>query len=150
VHRPLASLLLSAAVALPSPNPSLPVTYVRAPAACLTLETATTPQEQERGLMSRTSLPVHTGMLFVFDRDDPVSFWMKDTLVPLDMIFVASNLRVRQIFARVPPVPSGTPDEKIRVETASARYVIELPSGEAARDGIARGAQLLFSRERCR
>lgn len=138
--------LLLAALTLPSPNPALPVTVVVAPRAQLRLETATTDPERERGLMSRTSLPAHTGMLFVFDSDEPVSFWMKDTLVPLDMIFVASDGTVRKVFTRVAPAAPDTPDNEIPLETASARYVIELPAGEAAADGIANGVHLRFAR----
>jgi uncharacterized membrane protein (UPF0127 family) len=96
-------------------------------------------------LMSRTVLASHTGMLFVFDEDQIVSFWMKDTLVSLDMIFVGSDGVVRAVFARVPTVPISTPDEKIPLETAQARYVIELAAGEAQTDGIAPGVRLRFA-----
>jgi uncharacterized protein len=133
------------ATSTPPPNPQLPLTYVTAPRARLTLETATTPQEEERGLMSRTTLAPHTGMLFVFSSDQTVTFWMKDTLVPLDMIFVAADGTVREIFAHVPTVSPETPDAKIPRETARARYVIELPAGEAASDGIVAGTQLHFA-----
>lgn len=137
--------LLVAALTLPPPNPALPLTIVSAPRAQLRLETATTEEERERGLMSRTALPPHTGMLFVFDSDGPVSFWMKDTLVPLDMIFVASDGVVRRVFTRVAPAPPNAPDNAIPLETATARYVIELPAGEASADGIVAGAHLRFA-----
>lgn len=142
MHSALAVLLLAV---LPSPNPTLPMTYVEAPRARLLLETATTEPERERGLMSRTSLPSHTGMLFVFDDDVPISFWMKDTLVSLDMIFVAGDGTVRRVFARVPIVAPDTPDARIPLETARARYVIELAAGEAEADGIAPGVKLHFA-----
>ncbi len=64
---------------------------------------APTPQ-REQGLMDRTYVPEHTGMIFVFDGDAPVEFWMKDTLVPLDMIFVAADGTVRRVYANVPVV----------------------------------------------
>lgn len=96
--------------------------------------------------MSRTSLAPQTGMIFVFTSDSRVSFWMKDTLVPLDMIFVAADGTVRKVFARVAVVAPETPDAKIPIETAQARYVIELSAGEAARDGIVAGTQLRFAR----
>lgn len=130
---------------LPSLNPALPITQVSAPRARLILETATTQIERERGLMNRTSLPAHTGMLFVFDVDGPVSFWMKDTLLSLDMLFVASDGSVRKIVARVPVVPQTLPDDAIPLESGSARYVIELPAGEAALDGISLGVRLHFA-----
>jgi uncharacterized membrane protein (UPF0127 family) len=131
---------------LPSPNPHLAVTVVQAPQARLFLETAVTTAQQERGLMSRTKLAPHTGMIFVFNDDSQRSFWMKDTLISLDMIFVASDGTVRAIFTSVPLVPRGMPDDKIPVETAKARYVIELAAGEAARDGIVPGVHLAIAR----
>lgn len=143
----LSVLLLAAALTtLPPPNPPLPITYVDAPKTRLALETATTAAQQERGLMNRTSLPPHTGMIFVFSSDSQVSFWMKDTLIPLDMIFVESDGTVRRVFARVPVVAPNAPDKAIPLETGRARYVIELASGEAAADGIRPGIRLHFAR----
>ena len=139
------SAILAATVLLPSANPALPLETVDAPRARLHLEIASTEAERERGLMSRTSLAPHAGMLFVFDADEPVSFWMKDTLLSLDMVFVANDGTVRTVFARVPVVPPSTPDDEIPLETASARYVIELAAGEAAADGIAPGVRLHFA-----
>ena len=92
--------------------------------------------------MYRTSLPPHTGMLFVFDADQEVAFWMKDTLLPLDMVFVAADGAVRKVFANVAPAPLSARDEDIPRESAAAKWVIELPAGEAARDGIAPGVKL--------
>ncbi len=139
-------LIACAVPPLPPPNAGLPATVVIAPKARLVLETATTAAQRERGLMSRTSLAPHTGMLFVFESDEPVSFWMKDTLIPLDMIFVASDGTVRRIFERVPVLAPGTPDNAIPLESASARYVIELAAGEAEQDGIESGTRLRFAR----
>ncbi len=139
------ALAIVAVLQLPSPNPTLPPTRVLAPLAELRLETATTPAQRERGLMGRTRLAPHTGMLFVFDSDGPVSFWMKDTLIPLDMIFVATDGTVRDVFTDVRPVPRDTADAAIPLESANARYVIELAAGEAARDGIVCGVRLHFA-----
>lgn len=144
MHELLVAAALTVAAVLPSPNPTLPTTHVIAPKAVLSLETATTPEEQERGLMSRTALAEHTGMIFVFDRDAQVSFWMKDTLVSLDMIFVASDGTVRHVFEHVAMLPPNIADARIPLESAQARYVIEIPAGEAARDGIAPGVRLLL------
>jgi len=55
------------------------------------VEIAATPSERERGLMGRPSLADRTGMLFVFEQEQPLSFWMKDTLIPLDVIFFRSD-----------------------------------------------------------
>jgi uncharacterized protein len=120
----------------------LPTMVVHAPRADITLEIARTDAERAHGLMNRTSVPAHTGMIFVFARDEVVQFWMKDTLAPLDMIFVAGDGTVRRVFANVPVVPATLPDDEIPLEGAQAKYVIELAAGEAARDGIAAGVKL--------
>ena len=113
------------------------------PKADLHLEVARTPSQREYGLMNRTSVPAHTGMIFVFDSDAPIGFWMKNTLVPLDMIFVAADGTVRQVYANVPVVSPRLPDDKIPIEgPVQAKYVIELHAGEAAQDGIAPGVKL--------
>lgn len=120
----------------------LPIVVVHAPRTDLSLEVARTGAQREHGLMDRTSIPPHTGMIFVFDRDEFVQFWMKDTLEPLDMIFVAADGTVRRVFAKVPVIAATLPDDKIPLEGAQAKYVIELAAGEAARDGIAAGVKL--------
>ena len=124
----------------PSPPPAI---VVRAPQATLHLEVAASDADRERGLMYRTSLPANTGMLFVFGSDGPVDFWMKNTLIPLDMVFIAADGTVRKVFARVPVVSPALPDGRIPLEEVSARYVIELPAGEAAVDGIVPGTKLV-------
>jgi uncharacterized protein len=121
---------------------ALPVVAVHAPHADLSLEVARTESQREYGLMNRTRLAPHTGMIFVFDGDGTVAFWMKDTLVPLDMIFVGADGRVRRVFANVAVVSRSLPDQDIPREAGVAKYVIELPAGEAAKDGIAPGVML--------
>lgn len=121
---------------------ALPTVVVHAPKADLTLEVARSQAQRERGLMDRTQVAPRTGMIFVFDGDEPISFWMKDTLVPLDMIFVAADGTVRRVFADVPVVSRSLPDDNIPRETSVAKYVIELHAGEAAKDGIAAGVKL--------
>lgn len=138
----LAVSLLAAAVAA-TPQSGLPVVVLHAPKADLRLELATTDAQLERGLMYRTAIAPHTGMLFVFQTDSPVEFWMKNTLVPLDMIFVAANGTVRKIYTDVPPPAPGAPDQEIPLEPGVAKYVIELGAGEAQRDGITEGVRLV-------
>lgn len=130
------SLLFAALLA------ALPTVVVHAPRADLTLEVARTEAQREHGLMDRTSINPHTGMIFVFDRDDFVTFWMKNTLVSLDMIFVDASGTVRRVFAKVPVVARTLPDDQIPTEGAQAKYVIELQAGEAAADGITNGIKL--------
>lgn len=120
----------------------LATVVVHAPRAALTLEIASTDAQRQHGLMDRTAVAAHTGMIFVFDRDEPVAFWMKDTLVSLDMVFVGAGGGVRRVFANVPVVSPTLPDEQIPREAADAKFVIELPAGEAAQDGITPGVWL--------
>lgn len=114
----------------------LPTVTVHAPKATLTLQVAKSEDERELGLMNVTKLPPHTGMLFVFDRDAPVEFWMKSTLVPLDMVFLGPDGTVRTVAANVPSTTVETPDAQIPRREGQAMYVIELPAGEAEKDGI--------------
>jgi uncharacterized membrane protein (UPF0127 family) len=107
-----------------------------------TIELALTNAQMEQGLMFRRSLAPDAGMLFDFKSPTAVSMWMKNTLIPLDMVFIASDGTVRRVFADVPVVPASTPDDRIPQEQSQARYVIELPAGEAAGDGIAAGVKL--------
>jgi len=146
----LFAFVLFAVTAFASPLDSSPAPVVsalatidvHAPKATLHLEVADTDTTRERGLMDRTALPPHHGMLFVFDQDGPVDFWMKDTLLPLDMVFVGTDGTVRTVAAKVPVVPLDTPDDNIPHRRGEARYVIELAAGEAARDGIVPGIHL--------
>lgn len=98
------------------------------------VEVARTPQQLAQGLMFRLELASDEGMLFDLGEERPVSMWMKNTLIPLDMLFVAADGRIRRIRANTTPlsletIPSAGP----------VRAVIELPGGTAARLGIGVG-----------
>ena len=103
------------------------------------LEVAATPAQQERGLMYRSSLAEGRGMLFVFDQDGNHTFWMRNTLIPLDMLFIARDGTVVGIHANATPLSTAN----ISVGKPS-RYVLEVPGGWAARHGIAAGARVEF------
>jgi uncharacterized protein len=103
----------------------------------INVEYATTPVEQAQGLMFRQSLNQSSGMLFVFQGDDMRTFWMKNTLIPLDMIFIAQNMTIVNIAKDAMPCvqdpchvyDSGRP----------ARYVLEVNGGFADLQNIAPG-----------
>jgi uncharacterized protein len=108
--------------------------------AAFDIELATTPEQQERGLMFRKNLAPDAGMLFLWPTDEPVSMWMKNTFISLDMLYVAHDGRIAKIIANaVPldltPLPSDDP----------IRAVIEIGGGEAARQNIKTGDKVLFS-----
>ena len=98
------------------------------------LEVARTPKEQQMGLMYRTSLADNRGMLFPFDPPQPVSFWMKHTLIPLDMVFLYKG-QVKAIAANVPPC-TADPCPSYGPQNAIIDQVMELRGGRAAELGL--------------
>jgi uncharacterized membrane protein (UPF0127 family) len=117
--------------------------HVRAPAETLDLRIADTPSKREYGLMCVRSLAARTGMIFVFnDGDNYRDFWMKNTLIPLDMVWVSKNGHVNDVRANVPSTNVNTPDDKIPHRSGTGSYVIELAAGEAAHAGIKPGTIL--------
>ena len=98
------------------------------------VEMAVTPEEQSKGLMFRKELPEGQGMLFDFHREQEATFWMKNTYVPLDMIFIRADGRILRIAENTEPlstrlIPSGGP----------VRAVLEIIGGSARKLGIAPG-----------
>jgi uncharacterized membrane protein (UPF0127 family) len=101
------------------------------------VEVADDPAERSRGLMYREQLPRFGGMLFVYDAPEPVAFWMKNTLIPLDMLFFDASGRLAAVHENaVPgdltPIPGGD----------AIQYVLEINGGAARRLGIVPGAEL--------
>jgi len=142
-------LLASAASALPSPGSCQPQpergapVAIKAPGATLSLRVAADPDSRTYGLMCVLALPPHAGMIFVFTGPDTDhDFWMKDTLIPLDMVWVTARGEVTTVAANVPATTVDTPEEKIPHRNGTGTFVIELASGEAARAGIKPGVHL--------
>jgi uncharacterized membrane protein (UPF0127 family) len=104
------------------------------------LEVATTPEQQATGLMFRTSLEPDRGMLFVFQPPRPTSFWMKNTLIALDMIFLYQD-EVVAVIADVPPCQSD-PCPTYGPGNTLVDSVLELPAGRASELGIQVGDRL--------
>lgn len=98
------------------------------------LEVARTPQEQAMGLMFRTELPPDRGMLFPFEFARPVQFWMQNTLIPLDMVFLLDG-EVKEIVASAPPC-EGQPCPTYGPTSLRVNQVIELAGGRAAELGL--------------
>ncbi|MFQ1700917.1 DUF192 domain-containing protein [Loktanella agnita] len=98
------------------------------------VEVADTPQERARGLMHVENMPMLTGMLFIYERPQPVSFWMKNTLIPLDMLFVSPEGEILTLYqnaepGNLTPVPGGQ----------GVQMVLEINGGLSERLGIAVG-----------
>ena len=104
------------------------------------VELATDPEEQAQGLMYRENLPEKSGMLFVFPEVAPHHFWMKNTMIPLDMIWLDDSGRVLFVSANTPPCkadpcPTYGPDQPVR-------YVLEIAGGKAAAETVNVGSTL--------
>lgn len=104
------------------------------------IELAVTSQQQAQGLMFRRSLPADAGMLFIYRPARQVSMWMKNTLIPLDMLFIAENGTVVKIAERTVPLSltSITSGERVRA-------VLEINGGIASRLGIRPGDRVVHS-----
>ena len=112
----------------------------------LGVEIADTRGERARGLMERDSLPEGTGMLFVYDTPAPRGFWMKNTLVPLDIIFVDGDMRVLNV-EHASPEPGVPDDELTRYRSdGAAQYVVEAERGYANETGVSAGDRLVIRR----
>jgi uncharacterized protein len=104
------------------------------------VELARTPAEREQGLMYRTQMASDAGMLFIFERPSDLVFWMKNTLIPLDMIFIGGDRRIAGIVENAQPETlTGR-----RVD-GPAQYVLEINGGLSSKLGIKAGAMVTFS-----
>jgi uncharacterized membrane protein (UPF0127 family) len=98
------------------------------------VEMASTPEEQAKGLMFRRQLPEGQGMLFDFHKEQPTSFWMKNTYIPLDMIFIRGDGRILRIAENTTPQ-----SDRIISSGGPARGVLEVIAGTARKLGLAPG-----------
>jgi hypothetical protein len=98
-----------------------------------TVQVAATPQQQEHGLMFVRSLAPNEGMIFPYDPPQPVSFWMRNTLIPLDMVFIRADGTIARIATAKPldetSIPGGEP----------VAAVLEIGGGRAEELGIRAG-----------
>jgi uncharacterized membrane protein (UPF0127 family) len=128
----LAALLTSCAgrsASADGPNPALRAVELRIGGATVSAEVARTAAEREKGLMFRKSLADGKGMLFVFDSDQRVGFWMKNTTIPLSLAYIGSDRAIKQIVDLEP-----LSLESVRSER-SVRYALEVPRGWFGRAG---------------
>lgn len=109
------------------------------PPAEVTVEIARTPRQIQRGLMYREHMPPDHGMLFLMREERIQSFWMRNTLIPLDMIFIARDMTVAGVVANTEPLT----DTPRRVDRPSY-YVLEVNAGWAAAHHVAAGTRVRF------
>jgi uncharacterized protein len=103
------------------------------------IEVATTTREQALGLMFRRSLPENAGMLFLYDPPQPTAMWMKNTLIPLDMVFIAPDGKVLRIESNTEPFSTAViPSE------GAISAVLELNAGQADKIGLKRGDKVIY------
>jgi hypothetical protein len=136
-------LCLSAQTSLPRQEVWIPRGTSQQEIARFTVEVAETPETQTRGLMERPALAPNAGMLFLFPDVAPRAFWMMNTLIRLDMLFIDADGRIINIQDNAPPCepPRHCPTYHA---TAPAKYVLEIAGGRAHALGIRAGDQLHF------
>jgi uncharacterized membrane protein (UPF0127 family) len=121
------------------PRPRVVVENAKGERASVTVEVVRTEAERAKGLMHRRVLAPDAGMLFLFDETAEHMFWMKNTLIPLDMIFIGEDGRVTGIVARAVPG-----DLRPRTAGGPSRYVLEVNGGWAEAHGVAPGDRVRF------
>jgi uncharacterized membrane protein (UPF0127 family) len=114
----------------------------------VSVELAVTPEGRRKGLMGRTAMPPGHGMLFVFDAQVVQTFWMRNTLIPLDMIFISGPPSGEG--ARVVGIVHGAQPHstEIRSVPQASRFVLEVAGGWARQRGVAAGVEVSFEGSR--
>ncbi len=138
--------------ATPTPEPARPAATpasepaVRIGGEVYQVDLAVLPEERRQGLSGREPLAPDEGMLFVFEEEQPLHFWMKDMRFPLDIIWIDAQCRMVGVAADVPTPPPGAGSDEIpRAQSPSpARFVLEVNAGEAARRGLSAGDAVEF------
>ena len=132
----LASLCVAALAAAQDGPQRLAQIRLNAGIHNINAEVAATPEQREIGLMFRTSMPAGDGMLFVFERPSKQCFWMKNTLIPLSVAFLADDGSVVNIDDMKPQTLDG------HCSTKPVRFVLEMNEGWFAKRGIRAGSRL--------
>lgn len=113
--------------------------------SAIQVELAQTQEETERGLMYRESLGEKEGMLFIFPQNDIRLFWMKNTLIDLDMIFIDSTGKITNIADKVPHSYIDAPEEEIATAGGFGKYVLEVNAGFAIKHNLHQGDKLIIN-----
>ncbi|MCZ2291521.1 MAG: DUF192 domain-containing protein [Burkholderiales bacterium] len=127
---------LGSALAQTGPQPRLPTVQLTAGMHLIHAEVAQTPAQQATGMMFRTSMGANEGMLFVNDNAGVRCFWMRNTLIPLAIAFIADDGRIVNIAEMQPQ------SDDSHCSTEPVRFALEMPKGWFAKRGIAPGTKL--------
>ncbi len=129
-------------------NTQSTTTQLKIKNASFQVEVAKTPAQQTKGLSGRSNLEDNGGMLFVFDQPARHQFWMKNTLIPLDIIWIDENKKIVDYYQNAQPEP-GVPDAQLKRYTPSteALYALELKGGSISQHQIQIGDIVQFSLE---
>lgn len=143
IRSPAIALCLAALATIPevhaqmgTPNTGLPTTTLSIGATKVVAEVAATPDQRSTGLMYRFSLPPDHGMLFVFEAPQPLSFWMKNTYIPLSIAYIDAQGKILNIEDMAPR------DERSHWSRGPALYALEMKQGWFAQKGITAGMQV--------
>ncbi|MEO6012703.1 MAG: DUF192 domain-containing protein [Devosia sp.] len=128
----VAFVLLSAAAACSADNRA--VLHTAKGDFTFTIEIADTEADRAKGLMFRTSLAPDAGMLFDYHKEQQAAFWMQNTLIPLDMVFISADGIVKTIHANARPMDTTSIPSVVPVQ-----FVLEIPGGRAAEIGLKTG-----------
>ena len=109
------------------------------------LDLVDTPATREIGLMCVTKMPRTYGMMFVFSQDMHLNFWMKNTLVSLDILWLDADKKITVIHERLKKSTVDTPDEEVATAGGRGQFVLELAAGEASRRKLKVGDTLQFA-----
>jgi uncharacterized membrane protein (UPF0127 family) len=133
---PAVAVLIATAVAAAAELQPLEV-VTRNGVHTFAVEMALTPEQQQQGLMFRRELPEGQGMLFDFRREQETAFWMKNTFIPLDMIFIRADGKIHRIAANTTPL-----SEALVPSLGPVRAVLEVLGGITRKLGITTGDQV--------
>ncbi len=133
IYTVLLLCLLSCKANTKLPVKNITITTLDGKQLSVKAEIAEKPEERNFGFMERKNIPDGTGMLFIFEKDQILSFWMKNTPHPLSIAYIDSKGKIRDIFDMTPF------SEASIVSTVSVRYALEVPQGWYDKVGIKKG-----------
>lgn len=143
MNQRLLTITLFAATLFCPPSQALEQTTIEFADRKIAVEMALSAEEQRQGLMGRQSLPPNSGMLFVYPQPQALSFWMKDTLMSLDILFFSAEGILQEIINSAPPC-KRSPCKTYKNSHAS-QYVLELPGGTAKQWAVTPGMSFDFA-----